>query len=143
VTGAAVQALLLATAGAGLLLATIWLTRRGLLSLRFGLGWLALSGAVMLGAVVGAFDLVRPLARVLRLTPTGLVVGGVAGFLLLVSLQLSSALSSAERTNRRLLQEVALLEQRVMQLELGQQPRPGTARRRAASRATAPPKATT
>lgn len=116
-SAAVVQALLLAAAGAVVLSMTVGLTRRGALSLRFGVGWLSLSCVVMLGAAVGALDLVRPAAKFLHLTPTGLVVGGVGAFLLVVSLQLSSALSHLERTSRRLLQETALLEQRVVQLE--------------------------
>ncbi len=112
-----VQALVLALGGAVGLALTVWLTRRGVLSLRFGVGWLVVCSTLLLGAVVAALDLVRPLAEFLHFTPTGLIVGFLGFFLLAVSLQLSVALSHAEHASRRLAQEQALLEERVQRLE--------------------------
>ncbi len=111
------QAFLLAIVSGVVLTLTVWLTRRGLLSLRFGVSWLLISCLMLLGALIGAVDLVRPLADALHVTPTGLIVGGLGVFLLGMSLHLSVALSTEDHASRRLAQELALLQQRVEELE--------------------------
>lgn len=107
------QALILAAGGLGILATTVVLTRTGALGLRYGLGWLAVSLLVLLMAGFGSSGLVAAVARQFRLTPTGFILMAVAGFLLLLCLQMSVALSRLERTNRVLLREAALLAARV------------------------------
>lgn len=105
----ATQALLLALGGAGICWLSVVSTRRGLLGLRYGIGWLSVSILVFLTAAAGATGFVEPVARRLRLTPTGFILLGVAAFLLLLCFQMSVALSRLEKTTRTLLREVALV----------------------------------
>jgi hypothetical protein len=114
-TSMSVQGVEVAAGGAALLFVVVWLTRRGLLSLRYGLGWitvafLALAGSAFLG-------LVGPLARSLHITPTGLILGASSSFLLLLTLQLSISVSGLQDAVRDLSESNALLEQRIQEAE--------------------------
>jgi hypothetical protein len=109
------QAVLVGAGGCGLLALTVSLTRRGLLSLRYGLGWIVVSVAIVLGAVM--LGLVHPLARAVGATPTGFMLGGVGVFLLLLVLQLSISLSGLQSAIRDLSEATALLEARVRRAE--------------------------
>lgn len=116
VTVEAAQALVLASGGLGILALTVALTRTGALGLRYGLGWLAVSLLVLVMAGLGSSGVVAAVARQFRLTPTGFILLTVAGFLLLLCLQVSVSLSRLERTNRVLLRETALLAARFDEL---------------------------
>jgi hypothetical protein len=108
--------LVLAVAGGLILLAsTVRLVRRQYLSIRYGLGWMAVS----LLAIVGAPLLVLFSGKVTALgfTPTGFSLGVLAAFLGLVCLQLSISLSGVQRALQDLSETAGLMEQRLKELE--------------------------
>jgi len=111
--------LILSVAGGLILLAsTVRLVRRQLLSIRYGLGWLA----VALLGIVGAPLLVLFSGKVTALgfTPTGFSAGVLGAFLGLVCLQLSISLSGVQRALQDLSENAGLLEQRLRALERGE-----------------------
>lgn len=113
------QLILSITGGLVLLVSTIRLVRRQLLSIRYGLGWLAVS----LSAIVGAPLLVLFSGKVsaLGFTPTGFSLGVLAVFLGLVCLQLSISLSGVQRALQDLSENAGLVEQRLRALERAQE----------------------
>lgn len=109
------QALAVGGFGVVLVVAIVMLTRRGALSLRFGLGWLVVAMVVAVSSVfLGA---VAPVARFLHTTPTGLLLVSMSGFLLLLSLNLSVSVSALQDAVRDLSESNALLEERLQQVE--------------------------
>jgi hypothetical protein len=94
----AVQSLLVAMGGVGLLVVVFLLARRGLLSLRYALGWMAVS-LLLLGAAV-LLVLIGGISHSLPITPTGLLAGVGLAFLLAVCLQLSISLWTAGGDSR-------------------------------------------
>jgi hypothetical protein len=111
----AVQSLLVAAGGVGLLVVVFLLARRGLLSLRYALGWMAVS-LLLLGAAV-LLVLVGGISHSLPITPTGLLAGVGLAFLLAVCLQLSISLSGQQEAIRALSEANALLAERLERLE--------------------------
>jgi hypothetical protein len=111
------QAVIVAGGGGGLLALTVSLTRRGLLSLRYGLGWIIVSGTIVVGAIL--FGFVKPLSQRLGTTPTGALLGAIGAFLLLLALQLSISLSGLQSAIRDLSEAQALLDARLQQAERG------------------------
>jgi hypothetical protein len=108
--------ILIGTGGALLLLvSTVVLVRMRLLSIRYGMGWLAVSLAGMVGVplLVVFSDRVKDLG----FTPTGFSVGVFIAFLGLVCLQLSISLSGLHRAVQDLAEHGALVEQRLRELE--------------------------
>ncbi len=114
-TNLAVQAGLVALGGIGMFLVVFELSRRGLLSLRYALGWMGVS-VLLVGAGV-LLVLVGGLSDSLPFTPTGLLAAVGLAFVLLITLQLSISLSGQQDAIRQLSEANALLEQRVDQLE--------------------------
>lgn len=111
----AVQALLVALGGLGLLVVVFLLARRGLLSLRYALGWMAVS-MLLLGAAL-LLVLIGGISHSLPITPTGLLAGVGLAFLLAVCLQLSISLSGQQEAIRELSKSNALLGERLQRLE--------------------------
>jgi hypothetical protein len=111
----AVQSLLVAIGGIGLLVAVFLLARRGLLSLRYALGWMAVS-LLLLGAAL-MLVLIGGISHSLPITPTGLLAGVGLAFLLAVCLQLSISLSGQQEAIRALSEANALLAERLQRLE--------------------------
>lgn len=109
------QAVIIIVAGACLLLSSVLLVRRQLLSVRYGLGWM---GVAVL-AIVGAPVLDRGWRHVeeLGLTPTGFSLGVLVAFLGLICLQLSISLSGVQRHLQDIAEHAALVEERVKRLE--------------------------
>jgi Na+/melibiose symporter-like transporter len=108
--------ILIGTGGALLLLvSTVVLVRMRLLSIRYGMGWLAVSLAGMVGVplLVVFSDRVKDLG----FTPTGFSVGVFIAFLGLVCLQLSISRSGLHRAVQDLAEHGALVEQRLRELE--------------------------
>jgi uncharacterized protein DUF2304 len=115
----------MAIGSSALILGVVWLTRRGLLSLRYGLGWILVAVFALIGSAL--LRLVAPLAQLLHMTPTGLLLGGSTVFLLLLCLQLSISVSGLQHAVRDLSESNAFLEQRIQQAEqesVGNQPVP-------------------
>jgi hypothetical protein len=115
VSNVAVQAVLIALGGLGLLVAVFLLARRGLLSLRYALGWMAVS-LLLLGTAL-LLVLIGGISHSLPITPTGLLAGVGLAFLLAVCLQLSISLSGQQDAIRELSEANALLAERVQRLE--------------------------
>ncbi len=82
--------------------------RRGLLAIRYGLGW-ALIGVVAI-IVSPAIALLEPIATALGLTVPGLAIAIAVGFLVLVCIQLSITLSGMRDQIRALAEFAALAE---------------------------------
>jgi hypothetical protein len=111
----AAQTALTAALGAGLLVAAVILVRRGLLSVRYGLGWMVVGIGVLVLAA-----LLEPLERLadwLGVSPTGFVLGLVVLVLGLVCLQLSISISGLHAAVQDLSERSALLEQRLRGFE--------------------------
>ncbi len=115
VTNLGVQAALVALGGVGMFLVVFELSRRGLLSLRYALGWMGVS--VLLVAAGALLVLVGGLSDSLPFTPTGLLAAVGLAFVLLITLQLSISLSGQQDAIRQLSEANALLEERVSHLE--------------------------
>jgi Na+/melibiose symporter-like transporter len=110
-----VQLPILMAGAAALTISTIVLVRRRLLSIRYGMGWLAVS---LLGLL--ATPLLSVLAtkvHAIGFTPTGFSLGIFIAFLGLVCLQLSISLSGLHSAMQDLAEHAALVEQRLRVLE--------------------------
>jgi Uncharacterized conserved protein (DUF2304) len=114
-TNLGIQAALVALGGIGMFLVVFELSRRGLLSLRYALGWMGVS-ILLVGAGV-MLVLVGGLSDSLPFTPTGLLAAVGLAFVLLITLQLSISLSGQQDAIRQLSEANALLEERVSELE--------------------------
>jgi Uncharacterized conserved protein (DUF2304) len=111
----AIQSLLVALGGLGLLTGVFLLARRGQLSLRYALGWMAVSVLVVVAAIV--LVLIGGISHSLPLTPTGLLASVGLAFLLVISLQLSISLSGQREAIRELSEANALLAERLGRIE--------------------------
>ena len=90
-------------------LAVYRLGRLGKLSFRYTIGWLVLCGV---GVFAGAFiPLLEPLAEALEVSPAAVLVVGAVLLLIVICVQLSVSISGLQEQNRRLSEEIALLEQ--------------------------------
>jgi hypothetical protein len=111
----AAQSTLVALGGVGLLTCVFLLARRRRLSLRYALGWMAVSLLLILAAIVLA--LIGGISQSLPVTPTGLLAGGGLAFLLVIALQLSISLSGQQEAIRELSEANALLGERLKRVE--------------------------
>jgi hypothetical protein len=110
-----IQTILVMLGAATLMLSTVLLVRRRLLSIRYGLGWLAVSAAGVIAAPM--LEIVVPRVQSLGFSPTGFSLGLFIAFLGLVCLQLSITLSGLHHAVQDLTEHAALVEQRVRDLE--------------------------
>ncbi len=114
-TDTSTQSLLVAVGAVFMFSIVFALSRRGLLSLRYALGWMAVSMLLLLAAIVIA--LVGGVGKSLPFTPTGLISAVGLAFLLLITLQLSISLSGHQEAIRELSEANALLEERLSRVE--------------------------
>ncbi|MCU1488991.1 MAG: hypothetical protein JWM85_396 [Acidimicrobiaceae bacterium] len=110
-----IQAAIMMAGAVGLMISTVVLVRRRMLSVRYGFGWLAVSiiglvGAPLLGTITSQ-------ARHLGFTATGFSLGVLIAFLGLICLQLSISLSGLSRAIQDLSEHAALVEHRLQELE--------------------------
>jgi hypothetical protein len=127
-TDLAIQSSLVAVGAVVMFSIVFALSRRGLLSLRYALGWMAVSTLLVIAAIV--IGLVGGIGKSLPFTPTGLISVVGLGFLLAITLQLSISLSGHQEAIRELSEANALLEERVAGLERQEHQRSGDERRR-------------
>ncbi len=100
------QTALFAVIGIGLLALILGLARRGALTMRFVLGWMAVSATLIgVGPISAALD--TP-ARRLGITPTGLLLGVSTSVVLAIALQLSISVSGLRATAQDLGEALAL-----------------------------------
>ncbi len=109
------QAAIVMAGAVALMISTVALVRRRLLSLRYGLGWLTVSIVGFLGTPLLA--LASSQVRHLGFTPTGFSLGVLIAFLGLICLQLSISLSGLHRAIQDLSEHAAFIEQRLRELE--------------------------
>jgi hypothetical protein len=114
-TDVAIQCLLVGGGAVVMFSIVFALSRRGLLSLRYALGWMAVSTLLVIVAIVIA--LVGGIGKSLPFTPTGLIAVVGLGFLLLITLQLSISLSGHQEAIRELSEANAMLEERLQRVE--------------------------
>jgi len=110
-----VQVPIVMAGAAALMVSTTVLVRRRLLSIRYGLGWLAVGLLGFVGAPL--LSLFASRVESLGFTPTGFSLGIFIGFLGLVCLQLSISLSGLHGAVQDLAEHAALVEARVSELE--------------------------
>ena len=110
-----VQAIIIMLGAVALMLSTVVLVRRRLLSIRYGLGWLTVSVLGVLGAPV--LSVLSTKVQSAGFTATGFSLGLFIVFLGLVCLQLSISLSGLHSSVQDLTEHAALVEQRVRELE--------------------------
>ena len=126
------QAAIVMAGAVSLMISTVLLVRRRLLSIRYGLGWLTVSVVGFVGTPL--LGLASTQVRHLGFTPTGFSLGVLIAFLGLICLQLSISLSGLHRSIQDLSEHAALVEQRLRELESGgdgeESVRPEMARRR-------------
>jgi Na+/melibiose symporter-like transporter len=109
------QAVLIMVGAAMLAVSTTILVRRRLLSIRYGLGWLAVSLIGFVGAPL--LSVFASLVEGSGFTATGFSLGIFIVFLGLVCLQLSISLSGLHSAVQDLAEYAALVEARVDALE--------------------------
>jgi Na+/melibiose symporter-like transporter len=112
------QAVIVMVGGVALMVSTVMLVRRRLLSIRYGLGWLAVSLIGLAGAPL--LGVITKQVHHIGFTATGFSLGVLIAFLGLVCLQLSVSLSGLHRAIQDLSEHAALLESRVIELEQGE-----------------------
>jgi hypothetical protein len=109
------EAVIMMAGAVALMISTVVLVRRRLLSIRYGLGWLTVSTLGFVGTPL--LSLVASQVRHLGFTPTGFSLGVLVAFLGLICLQLSISLSGLHRAIQDLSEHAALVEQRLRMLE--------------------------
>lgn len=107
------------TVTVGLLFAVVvvLIARRGILSMRYTLGWLFVAGCVVASALLGR--LIKPIASALDLDPALLLLGFASLALLCLTVQLSITVSGLTERARTLAEAHAILSERVERLEPG------------------------
>lgn len=116
-----IQAVIVMIGAGGLMVSTVVLVRRRLLSIRYGLGWLTVSIAGFVGAPL--LSLAASRVHHLGFTATGFSLGVMIAFLGLICLQLSISLSGLHRAVQDLTEHAALIEQRLRELETVSEPK--------------------
>lgn len=91
------------------------LASRQLLSLRYALGWSAISLIGVLGALLT--PLIEPIADLFGMSPTGVLLTGATVVLLVIALQLSVSVSGLQAQLRDVAEAHALLAGRVEDLD--------------------------
>jgi Uncharacterized conserved protein (DUF2304) len=109
------QAILVMAAAVALMVSTVVLVRRRLLSIRYGLGWLTIALIGLVGAPL--LGVITPKVHRLGFTETGFSLGLAIGFLGLICLQLSISVSGLHRAIQDLSEHAAFVEQRLHELE--------------------------
>lgn len=115
-----IQAVIVMIGAGGLMVSTVVLVRRRMLSIRYGLGWLTVSIVGFFGAPL--LSVVSSSVHHLGFTATGFSLGVLIAFLGLVCLQLSISLSGLHRAIQNLTEHAALIEQRLRELEMTAEP---------------------
>lgn len=107
--------LLMALGGAVAFMVTLYWVRRRELREKYAVGWIALAFLLLL---IGLFpSLLKSIAEASRLSYPSAVLFLALTLIYLYSFSVSVSLSSQYRRNIRLTQQLALLEERVRQLE--------------------------
>jgi len=122
-TNLVVQSVAVAGGSLAMFLTVFALSRRGLLSLRYALGWMGVSALLLLAGL--GLGVVGGVSDSLPLTPTALLAAVGLAFVLLITLQLSISLSGHQEAIRELSEANALLEERLTRVERRERERAG------------------
>ena len=109
------QVLAVVVVSISLVVVALLLARRSLMSMRYALGWIFVAVCIAIGDLFGG--LVTPVADVLDIHSTVLIVGVAAGGFLALTVQLSISVSGLTETNRALAESIAILQARIEALE--------------------------
>jgi len=109
------QELLIVVAGVALAILILVIARKRLLTVRYTVGWVLLAGVVIVLALLT--PLVEPIANWFGMTATGVLLFLATGTLLLICIQLSITASGLTAQQRDLTEAIALLRERVDELE--------------------------
>lgn len=109
------QAFLIAAGGGLLSFSVIVLARRRLISLRYAVGWTAISLIGVLGALLTPF--VKPVAELFGMSPTGVLLAGATFVLLVIALQLSVSVSGLQSQLRDTAEAHALLARELQEVQ--------------------------
>jgi hypothetical protein len=105
------QAIVAAVFGVVILVVVVHLSRRGQLSFRYTVGWIAVSA---LGIFAGLFvPLAEPVASALGVSAAALVALLGVVFFVLIAIQLSISISGLQKQQRTLTEEIANLKQKI------------------------------
>lgn len=109
------QELLIIAAGIALGALVLAIARRRLLTVRYTVGWVLLAVVVVVVALLTPF--IEPIANWFGMTATGVLLFMATGTLLLICIQLSITASGLTAQQRDLTEAIALLRERVDELE--------------------------
>jgi hypothetical protein len=107
VSSSATQITIAAAIGLALMVVVVRLSRRGQLSFRYTVGWLAVASVGILGGLM--IPLAEPVAEALGLSAAALLALIALVFFVLIAIQLSISISGLQKQNRALVEEVARL----------------------------------
>jgi len=107
VSSSATQVLTAAILGLTLVVVVVRLSRLGLLSFRYTVGWTAVASIGILGGFMTR--LAEPVAKALGLSAAALLALLALAFFVLIAIQLSISISGLQKQNRTLTEEVARL----------------------------------
>jgi hypothetical protein len=107
VSSSATQIIIAAAIGLALMVVVVRLSRRGQLSFRYTVGWIAVASVGILGGLM--IPLAEPVADALGLSAAALLALIALVFFVLIAIQLSISISGLQKQNRALVEEVARL----------------------------------
>ncbi len=96
-------------------IAVVLVARRGILSMRYTLGWLFVATCVVAAGLLGR--LIKPVASALDLDPAVVLLGFASFALLCLTVQLSITVSGLTERARTLAEASAILKERLDRLE--------------------------
>lgn len=105
------QISLLVAVGTAFALLIVLLARRGLLSMRYTLGWLFVAACILIGGLL--YGLIGPIATWFGVSAAQLVLGSISLALLGLTVQLSITVSGLTEQVRILAESAALLRERI------------------------------
>lgn len=111
VSSSALQFTIAAAIGLALVVVVVRLSRRGQLSFRYTVGWIAVASVGILGGLM--IPLAEPAANALGLSAAALLALIALVFFMLIAIQLSISISGLQKQNRALVEEVARLRYEV------------------------------
>lgn len=110
-SSSATQIAIAAVVGLALVVVVVRLSRRGQLSFRYTVGWIAVASIGILGGLV--IPLAEPVAEALGLSAAALLALVALLFFVLIAIQLSISISGLQKQNRALTEDVARLRHEV------------------------------
>lgn len=105
------QITIAAVIGLALVVVVVRLSRRGQLSFRYTVGWIAVASIGILGGVM--IPLAEPVAEALGLSAAALLALIALVFFVLIAIQLSISISGLQKQTRTLTEEVARLRHEI------------------------------